>query len=282
MARTVEDAHLLLRAEASPDRRDPYSNADAARLPEQLLEADISSLRAAFSADLGCAPLDREIRKIFKRKVAVFRHAFREAHDRDPDLGRVVDAFAVLRGLDCVTEHRERLEKHRELLGRNVIDNTERGLKYTLAEVAWAQAEQTRIYHRFNALFDEADVLICPATAISPFPHARLFVDEINGRKLPTYMSWYTITYALSLALPAIVVIPCGRDHLGMPFGIQVVGPNGSDARVLAIALALEKLLARDPETARPVPDLAKLAAPAVRRRGGQKERTRTRGTAAR
>ena len=95
-------------------------------------------------------------------------------------------------------------------------------------------------------------------------------------------MSWYTITYALSLAVPAIVVLPCGRDHLGMPFGIQIVGPNGSDARVLGIALALEKVLARNPETTRPIPDLAKLAAPAARKRDGQNERTRKRGTAAR
>lgn len=282
MARTVEDAHLLLKAEAGLDKRDPYSVANAARIPDQLPEADISSMSAAFSADLGCAPLDHEIRKVFARKVASFRSAFRAADDRDPDLGLVLDVAEVLRGLYCVTEHRERLEKHRDLLGRNVIDNTERGLKYTLAEVAWAQIEQTKIYHRFNALFDDVDVLICPATAVSPFPHARLFLDEINGRKLPTYMSWFAIAYALSLAVPAIVVLPCGHDHLGMPFGIQIVGPNGSDARVLGIALALEKILARDPETARPIPDLAKLSGPAARRHGVREQRSRERTTAAR
>ncbi|MSO85590.1 MAG: hypothetical protein EXR04_06535 [Rhodospirillales bacterium] len=260
MARSVEDAHLLLKAEAGVDRRDPFSNSDATHLPDRLAEADISSMRAVFSADLGCAPLDRDIRQVFKRQVARFRHVFREAHDHDPDLGKVVDAFAVLRGVDFVAEHKERVAKHRELLGRNVIDNTERGLKYTLADVAWAQTEQSKVYRRFNALFDDADVLICPIAAVSPFPHAQLFVDEINGQKLSNYMSWYTITYALSLAVPAIVALPCGRDHLGMPFGIQVVGPNGSDARVLGIALALETILARDPETARPVPDLAKLS----------------------
>ncbi len=260
IARTVEDAYLLFKAEAGFDRDDLFSNLGAATLPDRLPEVDISSLRAAISTDLGCAPLDRDIRKVFARKVARFRPAFREAYDRDPELGKVLNAFAVLRGLDFVGEHGERLKKHRDLLGRNVIDNTERGLKYTLAEVAWAQAEQTKIHQRFNAFFDEVDVLICPASAVSPFPHAQLFVDEINGRKLPNYMSWYTITYALSLVVPAIVVLPCGRDHLGMPFGIQVVGPTGSDARVLGVALELERVLAHDSETARPIPDLSKLS----------------------
>ncbi|MBM3732370.1 MAG: hypothetical protein FJW24_02705 [Acidimicrobiia bacterium] len=260
LARTVEDAHLLLKAEAGLDKRDPYSSADAARLPDRLVAADLSSLRAAFSADLGCAPIDNAIRDVFIRKVASFRSAFRTAENRNPDLGPALDVFEILRGLYCVGEHGTRLEKHRHLLGRNVIDGTERGLKYTVADVAWAQVEQTKIYQRFNALFDGVDVLICPATAISPFPHALLFIDEINGQKLPTYMSWYTIAYALSLAVPAIAVLPCGRDHRGMPFGIQVVGPNGSDDRVLGIALALEQVLARDPETTRPIPDLAKLS----------------------
>ena len=41
-----------------------------------------------------------------------------------------------------------------------------------------------------------------------------------------------------------------------MPFGIQVLGPNGADAKVLAVALALEQVLAANAETARPVPKL--------------------------
>ena len=46
-----------------------------------------------------------------------------------------------------------------------------------------------------------------------------------------------------------------------MPFGIQVIGPNGADARVLEVAYALEGVLAEHKETARPVPDIGKLAA---------------------
>jgi Asp-tRNA(Asn)/Glu-tRNA(Gln) amidotransferase A subunit family amidase len=45
-----------------------------------------------------------------------------------------------------------------------------------------------------------------------------------------------------------------------MPFGLQVIGPNGADARVLQVAHALEQVLAADPATARPTPEWAKLA----------------------
>ena len=50
-----------------------------------------------------------------------------------------------------------------------------------------------------------------------------------------------------------------GSDRNGMPFGLQIVGPRGGDAKVLAVAVALERLLAGDLRTARPVPDLAAL-----------------------
>jgi Asp-tRNA(Asn)/Glu-tRNA(Gln) amidotransferase A subunit family amidase len=77
---------------------------------------------------------------------------------------------------------------------------------------------------------------------------------------MPTYMRWLAIAYGLTTAIPCSAVIPCGVDHLGMPFGIQVAGPNGSDALVLEVAASLEKVLAANPKTTRPIPDLAKLA----------------------
>jgi hypothetical protein len=48
-----------------------------------------------------------------------------------------------------------------------------------------------------------------------------------------------------------------------MPFGLQIVAAPGRDAYALAATAALEELLAGDPRTARPVPDLARLRAAA-------------------
>ena len=59
--------------------------------------------------------------------------------------------------------------------------------------------------------------------------------------------------------------LPVGRDRAGMPFGLQIVGRRGADAQVLAVSAALEEMLAGDPRTRRPVPDIAGLkAAPPI------------------
>ena len=42
----------------------------------------------------------------------------------------------------------------------------------------------------------------------------------------------------------------------GLPIGIQIIGPRGGDAATLSVAREIEALLAANPETARPVPDL--------------------------
>lgn len=256
MGRSIADAHLLLRTQAGLDKRDPFSSRDAQHLPADLAGADLGKLRVAVSPDLGCAPVDRRIAATFKGRVGRFRHVFREVEERAPDFSGVHETFETLRGVHYVAAHRERLEKARDLLDRNVIDNTERGLQLSLGDVARAHVEQTKLYKRILAFFQEVHVLICPAASVSPFPHTELFVEEIDGERMPTYMRWLAITYAPTMALCCAAAIPCGLDYAGLPFGLQVIGPNGADARVLEVAHALEQVLAADKETARPLPGL--------------------------
>ena len=260
MGRSVEDAYLLLRAQLDIDARDPYSSPAALDFPDRLAGTDLSSIRAAFSADLGTAPVDHGIRDIFINRTKAFGHVFRSADWGHPELPDLHETFEVLRAIGFVASFATALATKRDRLNRFVVDGTERGLRYTMADVARAYARQTVIYRNFLSFFDDCDVLICPAATVSPFPHAEPYVAEINGEKLATYTSWLALAYGPTMALAASCAIPCGVDHKGMPFGIQVVGPKGSDLMVLEVAHALEQVLARNPETARPVPDIAKLA----------------------
>jgi Asp-tRNA(Asn)/Glu-tRNA(Gln) amidotransferase A subunit family amidase len=259
MGRTVADAHLLLTAQLGTDKRDPFSGGpgDGGALPRSLNGADLCRLRVAVSPDLACAPVDKAIAGVFAARVRTFGHVFREVQERAPDFANVHEIFETLRGVYFLAAHRERLLRNRELLDTNVIDNTERALKLSVVDISRALVEQSLLAKRFLAFFDEVDLLICPAASVSPFPHAQLFVEEINGERMATYMTWLAITYAPTMALACVVALPCGVDHRGMPFGIQLIGPPGADARVLEAAHALESVLAANPETARPIPPAA-------------------------
>lgn len=261
MGRNVADVHLLLRAQAYYDQRDPYSYRESL-VPAELHAADLSDVKAVWSTDLGCCEVDQNIASLFEKRVSGFKSVFKSCDNNHPDFGEIHNAFEVLRAVFFVAGHDERLAKHRDILGQNVIDNTERGLALTPSQIGAAFVQQTGIYWQVLEFFSktETDVLICPAVSVSAFNHSQLTVTQINNRPMDTYMQWLALVYAPTMSLCCSCVIPCGLDQNNMPFGIQIVGPNGSDAKVLSVAAAMEKLFASDAATARPLPDISKLA----------------------
>ena len=99
-------------------------------------------------------------------------------------------------------------------------------------------------------------------TPMSPFPWETLAPMEMNGQKFDKYYSWMGVAYGVTMSSHPAIALPCGVDQNGMPFGIQLVGRYGADEELLAIAHALEQAMARNPLTARAVPDFAKLQKP--------------------
>jgi Asp-tRNA(Asn)/Glu-tRNA(Gln) amidotransferase A subunit family amidase len=97
--------------------------------------------------------------------------------------------------------------------------------------------------------------------AVPPVPHRQLYVEAINGAAMRTYFHWLALPYGLTLTAHPVACIPCGRDHTGMPFGIQICGKRHGDWRTLSVAAALEAYLQHVPELARPLPDIDALAA---------------------
>jgi amidase len=160
-----------------------------------------------------------------------------------------------------LAKHRETFRERPEVLGPNLRANLEQGLALSLEDVARAMRRHTELYRAFLAFMADYDALICPAMAVPPFPHRELYVEAINGERLRTYFHWLALPYGLTLTAHPVACIPCGRDHTGMPFGIQVCGRRFGDRRALAVAAALERHLQTIPELARPLPDLAALAA---------------------
>src|SRR5437879_6662005 len=84
MARTVRDAALLLGAMAGPDSRDPLT-IDAA--PEDYVAAcagDLKGLRVVWSADLGYAAVDTEVRRVAEAAARRFAALGCSLEERDP------------------------------------------------------------------------------------------------------------------------------------------------------------------------------------------------------
>ncbi|MBV8411204.1 MAG: amidase, partial [Alphaproteobacteria bacterium] len=210
----------------------------------------------------GGVPVEKGIRATMRAKMKAMKHLFRGLDEVDMDFGEADRCFDVVRAVNFVARYREAYEKNRELLGPNIRANYEIGANMTLADFAWAHGEQTRIFRKFQELYREYDLVLGPTVGVTPFPWKHLYVEAMDGKKLRNYYHWLAPTYWITLATNPAIALPCGLDHQGMPFGLQVIGRFRGDGEVLGAAHALEQAFARIPGLARPLPEIAKLRKP--------------------
>jgi Asp-tRNA(Asn)/Glu-tRNA(Gln) amidotransferase A subunit family amidase len=267
MARTVPDLALMLSAMVSKDSRDPLNvfSEGGHSAVSALREVDLSRLRVAATTDFGFAPTERIVAETFRDKLRVFQSVFARVDEAHPDCGGADDAFAILRAVLFLGRHGQMLKQHPDQVGPNVRANVEEGRGYSAEDVARALSLQTTLYRHWQDFFGGYDIVLAPSVTISPRPWRELYPAEIDGKPTRSYFHWLALAYAVTLAGHPALSLPVGLDPNGMPFGLQIIGPRGGDALVLGVAASLERLLADDVRTARPVPDIGRLrAAPAI------------------
>ena len=261
MGRSVADTCLQLAASAGMHAGDPlsYPLDPLSFLKPQ--DVDLSRLRVAYTEDFGVCAVDDGIRATFRQKIAAMRHLFQSCDEISLDMGEAHRCFDVLRAEAFVAGMHAAYERDPASLGPNSRANYEMGAKMSLLDSAWAQAEQTRLIKRFQTTFADYDLVLSPTTPVSPFAWTQLYANTINGEQQENYYRWLGLTYVVTLLTHPALSLPCGVDHLGMPFGLQIVGGFRADHQVLGAAHAMECAFASMPALRQPRPDLVALCA---------------------
>ena len=92
------------------------------------------------------------------------------------------------------------------------------------------------------------DAIIFPTTPLPASPAIGSDdVVDLNGTKVPTFFTYIRNTDPGSNAGVPGLSIPMALTKAGLPLGIEIDGPAGSDRRLLAIGLTLERILGRLP-----------------------------------
>lgn len=259
MGRTVAEAALQLAATAGESAGDPLSYSVDALAFSRIGNVDLSKLRVGYTEDFGCCDVDESIRRTFRSRVAAIEGIVHVCERVEFDLGEVHRCFDVIRAESFVAGLHAAYKRDPSALGPNTRANYEMGAKMSLADSAWAQSEQTRIFQRFQSAFSKYDVILSPTTPVSPFPWTELFASTVEGRPQENYYRWLALTYVVTLTTHPALSLPCGLDEAGMPFGLQIVGPFRGDSQTLAISYAFEQAFADSSTLRRPRPDLLQL-----------------------
>jgi len=87
------------------------------------------------------------------------------------------------------------------------------------------------------------DALVFPTTPLPAQPIENSMEVMLNGKMLPTFFTFISNTDPGSNAGVPGLSVPMGLTADGLPVGVALEGPAGSDRRLLAIGLALEHVL---------------------------------------
>ena len=109
-----------------------------------------------------------------------------------------------------------------------------------------ADLERAQLQQKWSVLFREWDVVIYPAAATPAFPHDHsLPIEarhlEIGGEAYPFLDAFFVwADPATTCGLPATAV-PIDRSPIGLPIGVQIIGPFLEDRTTIAFAALLER-----------------------------------------
>ncbi|MBY0458696.1 MAG: amidase [Gemmataceae bacterium] len=254
ITRTVADVALAMSVLAGHDQRDrfgypapPKEAWDVAKKPQNL------RIRWCTSPT-GC-PVDAEVADLCLKATRALAKAVGGKLDEDKEIlprkeaNEILDALRAAVAAGALAEFkyysgakdRKALAAAFAKLSPSFASFVGPAGGFTLDEYFASQAAITTFCEGPGAaLFAKHDIVATPTIAVPPFDKALdLGPDAINGEKIDPHLEWL-FTWPYNLTGDPAVSVPCGLTKAGLPVGLQLAGPRGSDVLVLRAAQVVE------------------------------------------
>jgi aspartyl-tRNA(Asn)/glutamyl-tRNA(Gln) amidotransferase subunit A len=137
--------------------------------------------------------------------------------------------------VEAASVHARWLERHADRYGADVLELLRQGQGVSRREYSQALFQQGRVRVAVEEAMRDWDAVLVPSTRIGPPPIGQGYERaDLTGFTRP-----FNTTGQPVIALPA--------PSSGLPVGVQVVGHFGDEARLVEVALALEKAWTGEP-----------------------------------
>ena len=242
MARSVMDCALFLDAMAGFEPRHPLSYpAPEVSYQEAVRQAD-ERVRIGYAPDLGgFAPVSASVEAHLRKSLIKVAQQGGMVEEACPDLPNLERTYRVLRAMVWAAGPGRAPQAIQQHYKATLTDNIEAGRNLTPDEIYDAGRDRTILFHNMRQFLENFDVLACPVVGLAAGPLEEEYPTEMDGQPLVDYISWLRFSFlAPTISLPAISV-PIGCDAAGMPVGIQLIGPPRGEAKLLAVARAVER-----------------------------------------
>lgn len=230
IARSVADCAIV----------DAIYAGEAPRVPEP---ASLSGLRIGVPRSVVFDGVDATVAASFNRTCAALAMAGARVVDiRLGELGEVpaINAKGGFTGTEAWHWHRKLLENQADRYDPRVSSRMVLGAAMTAADYLDVIAQRADLIARTDRATAEFDVLALPTLPTVPATIAEATADDDSYRRINLLMlrnsNWVNMLDRCAIALP------CGEAD-GPPVSLMLVGHRMQDARLLAIAAAVEELV---------------------------------------
>jgi amidase len=215
-------------------------------------ELTLKDLRVAVMLDESICPLDVDYKEALEGYVDQLQGHGINVHQAKPeiDMTRATEVMNLLVRAETATKAGI-IEDFRRWNGIKSKESefqeiAKRGKE--LSHLDWLSLHEERLalIEQIEQFFVTFDVLLCPAGASAAAPlRPKMHVSDrtipVNGVEVPVLKQHALYMLGSLCYLPAHVM-PIGRTDSGLAAGIQMIGPYGSDASLLAMAQAFSEL----------------------------------------
>ena len=240
IARTVEDAAIVLEAIAGYDAADPTSVRAPTERYREALGRGVKRLRVGVPRAYFYARLDDEVAAAVEAALGVLRELGAEVQDVElTGVEKAVSGLFQLVLAEALDIHAERWRERPGDFGQDLQAILGSPLPDPVGLMAALHAGYTLTTVMREAL-EEVDVLVTPTTPVTATEIGQQTV-RTGGIEEPTIFAMIRCTAPFNAThLPALS-LPCGFTRAGLPVGLQIAGRPFDEATVLAAGHAYEQ-----------------------------------------
>ena len=217
LCRSVEDTALMLQAIADYDKIDLTTTT----------KPRIGIARRPFFDDL-----NPEVESAFDNAMAVIRGL--SADIREIDLPSTP---AAVQGPEVYALHAKHFAESPEKYGRWMQQRLQQAAAIEPRAYVEARQELDRLRRSIDEVFAEVDLVVTPTTPVPPIT----IEEALNMSPDPAGELWLRNTRPFNAYGVPTISVPCGFDRAGLPIGLQIAGPNLSEASLLSFTYAYEQ-----------------------------------------
>lgn len=239
MARTAEDAAIMLGAIAGWDSLDPTSLRDPVPDYAAACRSDMRGVRVGLDTDYAYGVSDPEVVEAVEQARLVLMNL--GARIRTVEIGHIEDTIRTWRTLvqlEASVVHEATYPSRRAEYGPSLASLLDQGRATASRDIAVDLLQRHIFTLHLADVFREVDVLLIPAMA-TPAATVTERADATHMEDIMKRNVRFTAPFNLS-GSPTITV-PCGFDSVGLPLAMQLVGPHLSEGELCRIAATFQR-----------------------------------------